>query len=101
MAREISRLLAGAGRCVEGFAEGHGPMSDTDAEVEANDVVLDVELDAPPEKVWRAVSIPELREKWLPGADLANADPISSEPGEEIRYRMRDDEPPFLESEVT
>lgn len=74
---------------------------DADAETKANDVVLEVELDAPVEKVWRAISIADFREKWLPDADLANAEPISSASCEEIRYRMRDDEPPFLESVVT
>jgi uncharacterized protein YndB with AHSA1/START domain len=32
---------------------------------------------------------------------LADAEPVRSAPGEEIRYRMREDEPPFLESVVT
>ena len=68
---------------------------------QAKDLVLDYELDAPPEKVWRALSNPALREKWLPKQDLADATPISTTPGEEVRYRMRDDEPPFLESIVT
>jgi uncharacterized protein YndB with AHSA1/START domain len=64
-------------------------------------LVLDYDLDAPPEKVWRALSIAELREKWLPKADLADAEPVGSVSGEELRYRMRDNEPPFLESIVT
>jgi uncharacterized protein YndB with AHSA1/START domain len=65
------------------------------------DLVLEYELDAPPEKVWRAITNPALREKWLPKADLCGAEPVSSKPGEEICFRMRDDEPPFLESTVT
>ena len=68
---------------------------------QAKDLVLDYELDAPPEKVWLAISNPALREKWLPKRELADATPISSISGEEVRYRMRDDEPPFLESIVT
>ncbi len=64
-------------------------------------LVLDYDLDAPPEKVWRALSIAELREKWLPKAALADAEPVGSVSGEEVRYRMRDNEPPFLESVVT
>lgn len=68
---------------------------------QAKDLVFEYELDAPVEKVWRALSISAFREKWLPGAGLANAEPLSSEPREEISYRMRDDEPPFLESVVT
>ncbi len=76
-------------------------MNEPEAESQAADLVFEYELDAPPEKVWRAISIPEFRETWLPNGDLAEAEPISSAPGEEVRYRMRDDEPPFLESTVT
>ena len=43
---------------------------DTDAAL-----VIEYELDAPPEKVWRAVTIPALRERWLPDCDLAGAEP--------------------------
>jgi len=76
-------------------------MSDTKVQEQTKDMVLDYELDAPPEKVWRAISNPALREKWLPKRELADAAPVSSTPGKEVRYRMRDDEPPFLESIVT
>ena len=76
-------------------------MSDAEARPSGANLVLDYELDAPPEKVWRAISIPEFREHWLPEKHLADAAPISAEPGEEIRYRMREKEPPFLESIVT
>ena len=44
-------------------------------------LVLDYELDAPPEKVWRALSIPALRDQWLPGGDLADAEPLAATPG--------------------
>ena len=74
---------------------------DLEVEGEAKDLVLEYELDAPPEKVWRAVSIAAFRERWLPKGDLVDAEPVSSAPGKEIRYRMRDSEPPFLESLVT
>lgn len=63
-------------------------------------LVLEYDLDAPPAKVWRAVTIPALRERWLPGSDLAGAEPESSIAGEEVRYRIRDSEPPFRESHV-
>ncbi|MGJ5130704.1 SRPBCC family protein [Bradyrhizobium oligotrophicum] len=76
-------------------------MTDIKADRQSDDLVLDYELDAPPEKVWRAISIPALRENWLPRGDLADAAPISATPGEEVRYRMRDHEPPYLESIVT
>jgi len=76
-------------------------MIDIEAEAKAKDLVLEYELDAPPEKVWRAISIPAFREQWLPEGALVSAEPVSSVSGEEIRYRMRDDEPPFRESLVT
>ncbi|MCK1388377.1 hypothetical protein [Bradyrhizobium sp. 21] len=64
-------------------------------------LVLEYEFDAPPGKVWRAVTIPALRERWLPDCDLAGAEPESSIPGEEVRYRLRESEPPFRETQVT
>ena len=62
---------------------------------------LEYDLDAPPEKVWRAVTIPAPRERWLPDCDLSGAVPESSVTGEEVRYRLRESEPPFRESHVT
>ncbi|MEZ2221607.1 SRPBCC domain-containing protein [Rhizobium sp. RCC_161_2] len=76
-------------------------MIDIEADEQTKDLVQEYQLDAPPEKVWRAISIPAFRERWLPKGDLADPNPVSSAPGEEIRYRMRDGEPPFLESIVT
>ncbi|MCO5150152.1 MULTISPECIES: SRPBCC family protein [unclassified Shinella] len=67
---------------------------------QATDLVLEYDLDAPTEKVWRAISIPAFRERWLPDGALADAEPILAAPGEEIRFRMRDREPPHLESVV-
>lgn len=66
-----------------------------------NNVEFEYELDDPPQKVWRAISIPELREHWLPKDALAEPEPTSVKPGEEVRYRMRDSAPPYLESAVT
>ena len=78
-------------------------MNDSATETQPGDgdLVLEYDLDAPPAQVWRAISIPEFREQWLPDGALADAVPVSTVGGEEIRYRVRDDEPPFLESVVT
>lgn len=73
-------------------------MSEVD---KPNELVQEYRLDAPPEKVWRAISIAEYREVWLPNAALADAQPVASEPGKSIHYRLRDDAPPYLESDVT
>ena len=76
-------------------------MSDIEAKARTKTLVLEYELDAPPEKVWRAISIPEFRENWLPKGALADPEPATIAPGEEVRYSLRDDAPPFLESTVT
>lgn len=53
-----------------------------------------------PNTVWRAVSNPAFREKWLPQKMLAEAEPIFITPDKAVSYRMRDDKPSFLESIV-
>lgn len=75
----------------------------SDAPIEKQDAGIDqtYELDAPPQKVWRAISLPQFREQWLPGTDLADPQAETITPGAEVRYRMRDSAPPFLESTVT
>ncbi|WP_100965052.1 SRPBCC domain-containing protein [Bosea sp. FBZP-16] len=72
-------------------------MSESETQEHTKELVFAYQLDAPPEKVWRALSIPAFRERWLP----AQVEALSSVPGEELRYRLREDEPPFLESVVT
>lgn len=74
-------------------------MSRIEAEVsEAGDVMVECALDAPPEKVWRALTVPELVTNWLgarPNADAAedSAAPryeiVEAEPFSHIRYRWR------------
>ncbi len=46
------------------------------------DLLFEAELEAPPEKVWRALSTPEIREAWLGEpeagpAEVSRADPPS------------------------
>ena len=68
---------------------------------EEAEIALEYELDAAPEKVWRAIALPAFRERWLPQADLAEPEPIASVPGVEVQYRMREEGAPFTESTVT
>ena len=68
---------------------------------EKAEIALEYELDAAPEKVWRAIAVAAFRERWLPEADLAEPQPIASIPGVEVRYRMREDGAPFPDSTVT
>jgi hypothetical protein len=77
-------------------------MSDIASEPrEGAEIALEYELDAMPEKVWRAIAVAAFRERWLPQADLADPEPIASIPGVEVRYRMREEGAPFPESTVT
>ena len=76
-------------------------MSGEDSEAAADPLVFEFRFDEPPEKLWRALSTPGLREHWLPDAELADPEPSVVTPEEALRYRMRDSEPPFLESVVT
>ena len=47
---------------------------------EEAEIALEVELDAKPETVWRAVAVPAFRERWLPagGPRGAGADRLHS-----------------------
>ena len=74
------------------------PREETEDKAE---IALEYELDAKPEKVWRAIAVPAFRERWLPECDLADPEPIASIPGVEVRYRMREEAAPFPESIVT
>ncbi len=59
-------------------------MTDTDA------LVFECALDAPPEKVWRALTIPEYLERWLkPDKDLDLA-VVTSEENRSLTYRWRE-----------
>jgi uncharacterized protein YndB with AHSA1/START domain len=77
-------------------------MNDVATELrEDAEIALEYELDAAPEKVWRAIAIAAFRERWLPEADLAEPEPIASVPGVEVQYRMREEGAPFPASTVT
>jgi hypothetical protein len=74
------------------------PRQENEDEAE---IALEYELDAAPEKVWRAIAVAAFRERWLPNADLAEPEPIQSIPGVEVKYRMREEGAPFPDSTVT
>ncbi|NMM44588.1 hypothetical protein HH303_08855 [Rhodospirillaceae bacterium KN72] len=76
-------------------------MTDKETKTHPIGLEFEYELDAPPQKVWRALSIRDFRKNWLPTDTLADPAPSILTPGRQVRYRMRDAEPPFLESLVT
>jgi uncharacterized protein YndB with AHSA1/START domain len=76
---------------------------------------FEYELDAPPAKVWRALTIPEYVARWLapPASDdrakesAAPLQPPASlrlldcEPNQSVRYLWRDAASPFVENTIT
>ena len=76
-------------------------MTGENREPRREEFLFDVELEAAPETVWRAVQEATFRRQWLPDSALADPKPVSIVPGREICYRMLDDDPPFFESLVT
>ena len=47
-------------------------------------LVFEADLDAPPEKVWRALATPALREAWLGAPEAGPAEVLRAEPGERL-----------------
>ena len=47
-------------------------------------LIFEADLDAPPEKVWRAIATPELREAWLGEPDAGPAEILRADPGERL-----------------
>ncbi len=63
-------------------------------------VTLTYQLEASPEKIWKALRNPEFRRQWWPDGD--HAEEIDTAiPGQSVSYRLKESEPPFLESVVT
>ncbi|SMQ66344.1 Uncharacterized conserved protein YndB, AHSA1/START domain [Devosia lucknowensis] len=53
------------------------------------DLVFETVLDAPPEKVWRALTIPEYRDRWLQPPDDVTVE-LDAVDGGSLTYRWRD-----------
>ncbi|MBV9995402.1 MAG: hypothetical protein JO127_09325 [Caulobacteraceae bacterium] len=59
----------------------------TEASELPQDLAFEVELDAPPEKVWRALAIPEIRAAWLGEPDAGAAEAQILEAGARLSIR--------------
>jgi uncharacterized protein YndB with AHSA1/START domain len=47
-------------------------------------LVFEADLDAPPDKVWRALATPELRDAWLGEPEAGPAEIVRADPGSRI-----------------
>ena len=54
---------------------------------DSNTVVTECDLPEAPEKVWKALTTPELLAKWLPEA--TDCEVLAAEPNRLLRYRWR------------
>ena len=59
-------------------------MTDKDA------LVFECALDAPPEKVWRALTIPEYLERWLKHEQEIDLAVVTAEENKSLTYRWRE-----------
>lgn len=53
-------------------------------------LVFETALDAPPEKVWRALSIPEYLERWLQKPADTEIHVVASDENRSLTYRWRE-----------
>lgn len=91
---------------------------DSDKREHQGTLRFEYELDAPPAKVWRALTVPEFVARWLTariidpeakGPESASAGPspslslrlLDSEPCQSVRYVWGEEGSPFPESVVT
>lgn len=58
--------------------------------VEAEVLVFECALAASPEKVWRALTIPEYLERWLKPAKTDDLAVVTAEENRSLTYRWRD-----------
>ena len=90
-----------------------------DSESPPETVIVDCDLDAPPEKVWRALTQPELMAAWLAEGDIrpqvghrfelkseigpVECEVLTADPKRELRlsWRERDEAGDLVDSEVT
>ena len=87
--------------------------------VDTESVIVDCDLDEPPEKVWRALTVPHLMAAWLAEGDIkaevghrfelqpetgpVECEVLKADPRRELRlaWRERDEAGDLVDSEVT
>lgn len=57
---------------------------------ETDAVIFETELDAPPEKVWRALTIPEYLDRWLDLPAATEFSVVQADEPHSITYRWRE-----------
>lgn len=60
-------------------------MSDAETEL-----VFETVLDAPPEKIWRALTIPEYRDRWMQMPEDVALEVVKANDGNVLTYRWQE-----------
>ena len=67
-----------------------------------NDLVFETILDAPSEKIWRALTIPEYRDRWLDKPDDVEVELVAANANNVLTYCWKErDEISFVTIELT
>jgi uncharacterized protein YndB with AHSA1/START domain len=67
-----------------------------------NELVFETVLDAPPDKVWRALTIPEYRDRWLQRPDDVSVELETVDANNVLTYRWKErDEESLVTIELT
>ncbi|MDB5612419.1 MAG: hypothetical protein JWQ22_72 [Devosia sp.] len=57
---------------------------------DSDELVFECELDAPPEKVWRALTVPEYLQRWLKPTQEIDLAVVTAEENVSLTYRWRE-----------
>lgn len=57
---------------------------------ETDELVFETGLDAPPEKVWRALTVPEYLDRWLDKPAYAEVERITADEPNSVTFRWRE-----------
>ncbi len=78
-------------------------MNDVEAPQD-DPIVVECDLESPPETVWRALTVRELADQWLDlgdGAEAATYEVVEALPNRRVRYAWRDEAASHPDSIVT
>lgn len=58
--------------------------------IETDELVFECTLDAPPDQVWRALTVPEYLARWLRPVEAVDLSVVTAEENKSLTYRWRE-----------
>ncbi|WP_297112465.1 SRPBCC domain-containing protein [uncultured Devosia sp.] len=68
---------------------------------ETDELVFETTLDAPPEKVWRALTVPEYLDRWLDKPEYAEVERITADEPNSVTFRLRERDAQGVQTDVS